>query len=1165
MTDLSQIASARGGLTVSGTPEGFDALVFCDAVRARGGLALFIASDESRARSFDAACGFFATDIERLRLPAWDCQPYDRISPSPRTAARRAGALFRLAQRSPDDRKPLIVITTINAVLQKVAPRSVMEAGGLTAKAGGVIDSEKLKQYLTLNGYARATTVTERGDYAIRGGVIDVFPADAPEPIRLDFFGDTLETIRTFDPETQRTTSQIKQAVFTPVSEILLDEEAISRFRTGFLKRFGGGVSGDPVYDMVSAGGRPAGAEHWLPLFHEHLDTVFDYLGEDALIGLDPLTSQAREERSEQIEDYYQARQDAMKRDGSQGLGSVTYRALEPDELYLDETAWDQILDSHDWRRFTALQEAGDTVISLPGRLGRTFASERQTDQNVFDAAARHVNELRAKGKRVLLASWTDGAAERLSSVLADHDLKPIERVARWSDVSNLKSQSVGQIVLPLEQGFETDTLVILSEQDILGDRLSRPRSKRKSADVIAEAGTLSTGDLVVHADHGLGRYLGLKTLTVQDAPHDCLELEYAGEARLFLPVENIELLSRYGADSETAQLDRLGGAAWQARKAKAKKRLRDMADELIRIAAARNAKSADIIEAPEGIFDEFCARFPYAETDDQLHAIEDVFEDLARGRPMDRLICGDVGFGKTEVALRAAFVAAMQGKQVAIVTPTTLLSRQHFQTFTERFKGWPVKVRQLSRLVGAKQAAATKKELESGQCDIVIGTHALLAKTIKFKDLGLLIVDEEQHFGVRHKERLKEIRADVHVLTLTATPIPRTLQLAMSGIRDLSLIATPPVDRLAVRTYVSPFDPVTIREALLRERYRGGQSFFVVPRISDLEETIEFLKEHVPEVSFVTAHGQMAAGRLEDIMTAFYEGKYDVLLSTTIVESGIDIPTANTLIIHRADRFGLSQLYQLRGRVGRSKVRAYAYLTTPMNMKITDGANKRLQVLQSLDNLGAGFTLASHDLDLRGGGNLLGEEQSGHIRDVGVELYQQMLEEAVASLREDGEGESDQDWSPAINTGAAVLIPEDYVPDLDIRLQLYRRLSKLDNKAEREAFAAELIDRFGPLPEEAESLLQVVAIKTLCKRSGITKLDAGPKGAVATFRDHAFEDPAVLIELMTKRPMDYKLRPDSTMVLRGDFPDVASRLKGVQRLLGPIADAAQRSKQEAA
>ncbi|MEO0363586.1 MAG: DEAD/DEAH box helicase, partial [Pseudomonadota bacterium] len=521
---------------------------------------------------------------------------------------------------------------------------------------------------------------------------------------------------------------------------------------------------------------------------------------------------------------------------------------------------------------------------------------------------------------------------------------------------------------------------------------------KRRSQNFLTEAGTLAQGDLVVHVEHGVGRYTGMKTVTAVGAPHECLELEYHGGDRLYLPVENIELLSRYGHSE--GMLDRLGGGAWQAKKAKLKERIRDMAEKLIRVAAERLLREAPKLTPPDMAWDEFCARFPYEETDDQLNAISDVIGDLEAGRPMDRLICGDVGFGKTEVALRAAFVAAMSGVQVALICPTTLLARQHAKGFAERFRGAPLKVRQLSRFIGSKEAAATKAGLADGTVDIVIGTHALLSKSVRFKNLGLLIVDEEQHFGVAHKERLKQLRSDIHVLTMTATPIPRTLQMSMTGVRDLSIIATPPVDRLAVRTYVSPFDPVTVREALLRERYRGGQSFFVVPRISDLAEQEEFLREQVPEVSFVTCHGQMAAGELDKRMNAFYDGEYDVLLATTIVESGLDIPTANTLIVHRADMFGLAQLYQIRGRVGRSKVRAYAYFTTEPRKPLTPAAEKRLKVLSSLDSLGAGFTLASHDMDIRGAGNLLGEEQSGHIREVGYELYQDMLEETIAKLK---------------------------------------------------------------------------------------------------------------------------------------------------------------------
>lgn len=1153
---VEPIASSPGGLTIGGAPEGYDALILAQALRKRGGMAMFIARDDSRAAAFEIAWQFFAPAIPALRLPSWDCQPYDRVSPSPRVAARRSATLAWLASRPIGDKAPLLIIATINAVTQKCAPRATMSARGFQAKPSGVIDLDGLKTYLTANGYARTTTVREPGDFAIRGGVVDAFPPGLEEPVRLDMFGDTLESIRSFNPETQRSTQQLKSITFSPVSELFLDEASISRFRSGYVREFGAITDGDPLYEGVSAGHRPQGIEHWLPLFHETLETPFDYLGPEALIAVDHQASDALNQRDEMVTDYYDARQHAAGTVKG-GIKAPTYRALPPGSLYLTSEKFDAELTPRDVRRFTPFNEPD--AIDAGGRQGRSFAAERAAEGvNIFDAAAKHIQGQLAFGKRVVIASWTEGASDRMGGVLADHGLKTPMPANNWSDIQKASAIIALRTVLPLEHGFETADLIMLSEQDVLGDRLARPRRK-KGAEVILEAGSLGVGDLVVHSDHGLGRYLGLKTLDVHEAPHDCLEIEYSGGSKLFLPVENIELLSRYGNESDGLQLDKLGGVAWQARKSKAKKRLRDMAEQLIRIAAQRNARKADVITPPSGSYDEFSAAFPYVETDDQLSAIEDVFGDLASGRPMDRLICGDVGFGKTEVALRAAFIAAMEGRQVAIVAPTTLLARQHYKTFSDRFRNWPVKVRHLSRLVPAKEAALTKQELRDGKVEIVIGTHALLSDSVKFSDLGLLVVDEEQHFGVKHKERLKDLRSDVHVLTLTATPIPRTLQLALTGIRDLSIIATPPIDRLAVRTYVTPFDPVTVREALLREKYRGGLSYFVAPRISDLDAMAVYLREQVPEVSFVVAHGQMAPTRLEDIMTAFYEGRYDVLVSTSIVESGLDIPTANTMIIYRADRFGLAQLYQIRGRVGRSKTRAYAHLTTSPNQQMTKQAERRLQVLHSLDTLGAGFSLASHDLDLRGGGNLLGEEQSGHIRDVGVELYQAMLEEAVASLQHDRE-ETDQDWSPAINAGAAVLIPDHYVADLDLRLQLYRRVSNLANKAEREAFAAELIDRFGPLPEEVEQLMHVMQVKMLCKISGVQKIDAGPKGATIQFRNGEFADPVGLVKLITDNPREFRVRPDQKLFIAGDWPEPRQRLKGMERALARLADLVRRA-----
>ena len=1146
---MRRVADDPGRLDLVGAPEGFDALVMADVVKARKGLSVFVARDGARLSAFVDAFRFFAENVEVLTFPAWDCLPYDRIGPSPGVAAQRMATLSQLAAGL-DEKKPTLLVTTVPALLQRVPPVKFVKRASYSAKVGNSVEIADLERYFAVNGYARASTVSDKGEFAIRGGVIDVFPPTADEPVRLDLFGDTLESIRAFDPETQRSTKQLKDVSLLPVSEALLDADAISRFRTGYLESFG--APGDaPLYAAISEGGRRAGMEHYLPLFYGDLATLLDYLPKDALVALDHLSRDARDERLEMIADAYESRTATERK--------VHYHPLEPTRLYLDRDEWSTLLAKRPTRRFSAFQEAdGEAVIDMGARQGRDFGPERKLDSvNLFEATVDHAKKLSADGKRVLFASWSDGSSDRLGHMLADHGLKSLPLAAYWGQAKAADPKKPQRVVLPLDHGFETDSLAVISETDILGDRLARPRKRRRAANFLAEASALTTGDLVVHIDHGIGRYEGLKTLDVQGAPHDTLELQYGGEAKLYLPVENIDLLTRYGADGENVQLDRLGGAAWQARKAKAKERLRAMADGLIRIAAERATKKTDAVEPPQGVFDEFCARFPYEETDDQLAAIGDVLEDLAGGKPMDRLVCGDVGFGKTEVALRAAFVVAMSGQQVAVVAPTTLLARQHYKTFSERFEGWPVKVRSLSRLVAPKEAAETREGLAKGEVEIVIGTHAVLSKQVSFKDLGLVIVDEEQHFGVKHKEKLKELRADVHMLTLTATPIPRTLQMSLSGIREMSIIATPPVDRLAVRTYVTPWDPVVIREALLREKYRGGQAYFVAPRLKDLPDLEKFLREQVPEVKFVVGHGQMSPTQLEEVMSAFYDGQYDVLLSTTIVESGLDIPTANTLIIHRADMFGLAQLYQLRGRVGRSKARAYAYLTTPAEKQLTLSAEKRLKVLQSLDSLGAGFQLASHDLDIRGGGNLLGEEQSGHIREIGVELYQQMLEDAVNELKTLAGAEGlahDRGWSPQINTGAAVLLPEEYIPDLNVRLAIYRRISDAEKADDREALAAELIDRFGPLPAEADQLLKVVAIKGLCREANVSKIDVGPKGAVVTFRNDDFPNPMGLVQFVAKNQVAWKIRPDHKVVVKGEWETPLQRLSAAEKVLAELA-----------
>ena len=845
------------------------------------------------------------------------------------------------------------------------------------------------------------------------------------------------------------------------------------------------------------------------------------------------------------------------------GRARPTSRFL-PEQLYLDADFFAAELERRHALRFSPFAEhesGAGKVVTLDARPGPRWAKTQveggdATRVNVFDKVVSHIGEKRNES-RVLVTAWSDGALDRMLQVLAEHGLERVKFVEHLSDLGELAPGMVGAAVLSLENGFETASLTVIGEQDILGDRMvRRSRRRKRGADFISEVAGLEEGSIVVHAEHGIGKFLGLRTIEAAGAPHACLELLYAEGAKLFLPVENIELLSRYGSEAAEAQLDKLGGVAWQARKARLKKRLLDMAGELIRIAAERATRHAAVLQSPDGLYDEFAARFPYDETEDQMNAIEAMREDLSAGRPMDRLVCGDVGFGKTEVALRAAFLAAMNGVQVAVVVPTTLLARQHYKTFVDRFRGLPIRIGQASRLVGSKELALTKKEVAEGKIDIVIGTHALLGSSMRFANLGLLIIDEEQHFGVKHKERLKELKTDVHVLTLSATPIPRTLQLAMTGVRELSLITTPPVDRMAVRTFISPFDGLVIRETLLREHYRGGQSFYVCPRVSDLPEIEAFLRSDVPEVKFAVAHGQMAAGELDDIMNAFYDGQYDVLLSTTIVESGLDVPTANTLVVHRADMFGLAQLYQLRGRVGRSKVRAFALFTLPANRMLTRTADRRLKVLQSLDALGAGFQLASHDLDIRGAGNLLGEEQSGHIKEVGFELYQHMLEEAVAELKGDEEA-IDTGWSPQIMVGTPVMIPEDYVPDINLRMGLYRRLGEITDVGEIDGFGAELIDRFGTLPTEVQHLLKIVYIKALCRKANVEKLDAGPKGILVQFRNQQFPNPAELVGFIAKQGSMAKIRPDQSVVFTRDLPTAEKRLAGAGVIMTHLADLA--------
>jgi len=1157
--DLRRFVAATTPLTLARCAAGFLPWLMADVARAATARAVFIAADDASARALAEAANYFAPEIEVITLPAWDCLPYDRASPGLRVAAERLAAFSALEAR-PD--RAQLVVTTINAATQRTLPPARVAALTARITAGTRIDRAALMAKLAANGFVRVDTVVEAGEYAVRGSLLDLMPAGLDHALRLDFFGDEVETLRKFDPATQRSLGAADGFTLLPVSEILLDETRIRNFRSHYLERFGTTATGDPLYEAVSDGRRLAGMEHWLPLFEPELGTAFDYFGPDAVIVREAGAEKAAEDRFAAIADYHDNRTAALS--GKKG----SYRPLPPHALYLAPDEWSALLKARRVHLASPFGVPDGTLatIDCSAEPPRDFAPERIAQAAggapVYAAIKAHIDERRRAGDRIILASYSNGARERLAGLLADEGIDGLVNADSWQ--GSLGATAKGQIaltVVPLEHGFSRDepksNLLVLTEQDMLGDRLvRRKRSARKADAFMAELAMLTPGDLLVHREHGIGRYEGLVAIEIARRPHDCVALTYDGGSKLYVPVENIDVLSRYGSDSEGVALDKLGGVAWATRRGRMKDRIREIAGELLKTAAERQLREAEpAVVDPHG-YAAFADKFPYVETDDQLRAIDDVLGDLASGRPMDRLVCGDVGFGKTEVALRAAYAAALSGMQVAVVCPTTLLARQHFAGFTERFAGLPIEVRQLSRLVTAGDAKAARDGLADGTVDIVVGTHAILAKSVEFKRLGLVIVDEEQRFGVTHKERLKALKADVHVLTLTATPIPRTLQMALTGLREMSIIATPPVDRLAVRTYVMPFDEVVLREALLREHYRGGQSFFVVPRIADLADVEQFIREQVPEIKPVTAHGQMAPTEVEERMSAFYDKHYDVLLSTTIIESGLDIPSANTLIVHRADRFGLAQLYQIRGRVGRAKTRAYAYLTTPADQTITEGAEKRLQVLSALDTLGAGFQLASHDLDQRGAGNLLGDEQSGHIKEIGFELYQSMLEEAILEAQAAAKGVKApaEAFSPQITAEVPILIPEDYVPDLNVRMALYRRLNEMQGRQDIDGFAAEMIDRFGPLPLEAANLLAIIEIKLACLAAGVTKLEAGPKGGLISFRNDSFANPEGLLGWMERLGARAKMRPDNKLFIAAEWGADQARLKGALQLATTLA-----------
>ena len=1089
--------------------------------------------------------------LEILKFPSWDCLPYDRVSPKKDVIGKRVQTLTCLLQAQT---RPRLILTTIAAFFQRVPPLNLYKNSNLEIKAGQKISRKDLEAYFIAHGFSAVTTVREPGEFSFRGGIVDFFPASADQPYRLDLFGEEIEEIKSFDPLTQLSTQTLPHLSLSPTGELLLNQQTITHFRMGYRQHFGAVCDQDPLYQAISAGRNYPGADHWLSLFYPKLDILLDYVN-NPIVCFEHQAFDAVKDRWAEIQEYYEAR--VKFRDVEKGKTNLPYHPLPPYYLYPPLEEMEKRLAQCVVLHFSPFAASNSHDIDLKARPIPDFSPSRHAPEiDLFDHVKDRIQAAHTASKKVVIACESDSSQHRLVKHLKQKDIVAVA-LNQFSDIESLSTNQIGLIQLSMDYGFDLSTLLLIAEHDIFGEPHRRSTQRQRRSDLlIGEVASLTQGDFIVHQEHGIGQFVGLVTLTVGTVPHDFLSLIYENGDKLFVPVENMEVLSRYGGESMQASLDRLGSSAWQNRKAKIKKRLHEIAKHLIKLAAERTLRKGEIFHPNESLYQEFTARFPYQETEDQGRVIEETLEDLGRGKPMDRLVCGDVGFGKTEVAMRAAFVVAAAGRQVALIVPTTLLCRQHFRNFKDRFKKLGFRIEQLSRLVMPKEAKQIKEDITKGAVDIVIGTHALLGSSVKFKNLSLVIVDEEQHFGVKQKEKLKELQKDTHLLTLSATPIPRTLQMALSGVRDLSLITTPPIDRLAVHTFVLPFDPMVIREAIMRELHRGGQVFYVSPRVEDLAFLAQRIKELVPEARTVMAHGQLPATTLEQVMNDFYDKKYEILLSTNIIESGLDMPTVNTMIIHRSDLFGLSQLYQLRGRVGRGKSRGYTYLTLPVQQNISVTAQKRLEVMQTLDSLGAGFQLASHDMDIRGAGNLLGEEQSGHIREVGVELYQQMLDEAIHETQIDSDTTSaSQSWSPQLNLGLPVLIPDTYVLDLAVRLNLYRRLSSIESLDEIKQLEDEFIDRFGPLTEEVDNLLSIVQLKQLCREVGIEKVDVGEKGCVFTFFNQTFSKPLALIRYVARKQGVVRLRPDHKLVYLGVWKTRDAKVTGVRGVLQELKD----------
>jgi transcription-repair coupling factor (superfamily II helicase) len=1090
-------------------------------------------------------------EINVCPIPSWDCLPFDVSSPNYNIISERVKTFtdmsFKLNDESNNNN---LFLTTINGVFLKTASVDFYKQNFINIKKEKEISFNNIRDFLIKIGYSRVQTVRELGEFSIRGSILDVFPIGHGKAFRIDFLGDYIDSIKEMDPLTQRSNLSITEIDIYPSNEYLLNEKNIQNFRSKFRSVVGSKSLDSDIYEKITSGIKFNGIEHFLPLMHQNsLCSIFDFLNKKNLIVL--LTKNFSNLISRREEEILSFSEDRI-------LNNEDYSSIKVEDLYLTKFEIEDKFNYFKTIKFNEFDildnEKSNLNLNSKPLIIDNFVKDDEHKNKVHNIIEFCINENK-KGKKVLLVTEEQARLKNLINFfeesLVNNNIKFETIEIQNLIVDNLKS-SFSFTVSPYLESFYFNNQYVIFDRDLFGIPKQKKRSwRRKTENFLKDVNSIDAGDLVAHIDHGIGRYDGLEKISSNGIDHDCLRLIYYGGDKLYLPVENMNLLSRVGDSSFSRELDKLGAASWQSRKANVKKRIRDMAEKLIRVAAQREVINTDRIEIPKN-YEEFSNKFPFELTDDQENAINEIISDFEVGKLMDRLICGDVGFGKTEVAIRASFIIASAGYQVALVAPTTILVKQHYKSFFERFKNTSIKVSALSRMTNVSERQSIKQDLISGDINIIIGTHALLSNDVDFNNLGLLIIDEEQHFGVAQKEKIKELQGNIHVLTLTATPIPRTLQLSLSGIKKLSLISTPPVNRLAIRTFVIEWDSVVLIDALLREKNRGGQIFVVCPRVKDIDSLYDRINKMTPELSISVAHGQMKVNELDKSINDFSEGKVDILISTNIIESGIDIPNANTMIIHKSDMFGLSQLYQLRGRVGRGKQRAYTYFTIEKNKILLKKSQQRLDVIKTLDNLGAGFSLASYDMDIRGAGNLLGDEQSGQIKEVGVELYQDMLKDAVNSFK-NGSKQIEEVWSPSISLGLSVLIPESYVYDLSTRMSLYRKAGELLNSDDIKNFSDELFDRFGPPPSQVNNLLTTLMIKNKCLKCKINFVDAGPKGLLLGFKNNFFKETEKLITLVNNSSGQLKIRPDQKLFFQKSLKTNEDKIETALSLINQL------------